>query len=337
MHLQTCVARFQTTLWVVWLLCMSAPAWAIDHIAQRSYWEDTSAQMAWPEVQGQSFTPFTGVLSRGFTPAAVWVKLRITPPKPGPANDKLILRIRPVYLDEISLFDPLDTSGKSRVVGDRTNFSDEEHKSLTYTFVIPAGDAPRNVWLRLKTTSTSMLNIEALSTDDMMDAEYRMLMAYGLVLALIGFFTLFVFIHWLNQPDRLYGVFVLRNGLYLIYAASFFGFHRFFFDGLIDAKHLDWGFNWLVLGATGFSIWYESRFLMEYEPPPGRAGPSAPCWCGRQWLVCCWPVAISCGHSRPICCSLQQLPWCCWAWPVCSLTKSATTRAAKRPCWTKKS
>jgi len=66
----------------------------------------------------------------------------------------------------------------------------------------------------------------------------------------------------------LYGVFVLRNGLYLIYVASFFGFHRFFFDGLIDAKHLDWGFNWLVLGATGFSIWYESRFLMEYEPPP---------------------------------------------------------------------
>ena len=292
MHLQTCVARFQTTLWVVWLLCMSAPAWAIDHIAQRSYWEDTSAQMAWPEVQGQSFTPFTGVLSRGFTPAAVWVKLRITPPKPGPANDKLILRIRPVYLDEISLFDPLDTSGKSRVVGDRTNFSDEEHKSLTYTFVIPAGDAPRNVWLRLKTTSTSMLNIEALSTDDMMDAEYRMLMAYGLVLALIGFFTLFVFIHWLNQPDRLYGVFVLRNGLYLIYVASFFGFHRFFFDGLIDAKHLDWGFNWLVLGATGFSIWYESRFLMEYEPPPWAR------WAIRALLV--WSavacVLLASGH-----------------------------------------
>jgi len=133
MPLQICFARFPTALWVVWLLCVSAPAWALDHIAQRSYWQDASGQMAWPEVQGQHFTPIAGVLSLGYTPAAVWVKLRITPPQPRPANDKLILRIRPVYLDEISLFDPLDTSAKSRVVGDRTNFSDEEYKSLTYT------------------------------------------------------------------------------------------------------------------------------------------------------------------------------------------------------------
>jgi len=268
MYQRPWLARFQTALWLVWWLCLSAPAWAIDHIAQRAYWQDASGQMAWPEVQGQNFTPFEGVLSRGYTAAPVWVKLRITPPPPRPATDKLILRIRPTYLDEIRLFDPLDTSGQSRVVGDRTNFSDEEYKSLTYTFVIPAGDAPRDVWLRLKTTSTSMLNIEALSPDDMMDTEYRMLMAYCLVLALIGFFTLFVFIHWLNQPDRLYGVFVLRHAVYWIYAASFFGFHRFFLDGVIDAQHLDWGYNWLAVGATGFSIWYEKQFLLEYATPP---------------------------------------------------------------------
>ena len=254
-------------LCVVWLLCVSAPAWALDHITERSYWEDASGQMAWADVQQQSFTPFNGVLSRGYTPAAVWVKLRITPTEPRQATDKLILRIRPVYLDEIRLFDPLDTSERPRVVGDRTNYSDEEYKSLTYTFVIPPGDAPRDVWLRFKTTSTSLFNIEALSTDDMMVAEYRMLMAYCLVLALIGFFTLFVFIHWLNQPDSLYGVFVVRHGVYWVYAASFFGFHRFFLDGLIDAQSLDSGYNWLAVGATGFSIWYEKRFLSEYQPP----------------------------------------------------------------------
>ncbi len=267
MRLMRCFARFQAALWLWGWLCLSAPAGAMDHIAQRSYWLDASGQLTWPEVQGQSFTPFEGVLSKGYTPAAVWVKLRIVPPTPSPVNDKLILRIRPVYLDEISLFDPLDTSGRLRLAGDRTNFSDEEYKSLTYTFVIPAGAGPRDVWLRLKTTSTTMLNIEALGTDDMMDAEYRMLMAYCLVLALIGFFTLFVFIHWLNQPERLYGVFVLRHAVYWIYAASFFGFHRFFFDGWIDAKSLDWGYNWLAVGATGFSIWYEQQFLMTYRPP----------------------------------------------------------------------
>lgn len=267
MRLPPCFARFQTMLCVVWLLCVSAPAWALDHITERSYWEDASGQMAWADVQQQSFTPFSGVLSRGYTPAAVWVKLRITPTEPRQANDKLILRIRPVYLDEIRLFDPLDTSERPRVVGDRTNYSDEEYKSLTYTFVIPPGDAPRDVWLRFKTTSTSLFNIEALSTEDMMVAEYRMLMAYCLVLGLIGFFTLFVFIHWLNQPDRLYGVFVVRHLVYWVYAASFFGFHRFFLDGLIDAKTLDGAYTCLAVGATVFSIWFEKQFLNEYQPP----------------------------------------------------------------------
>lgn len=262
-----CLARLQTTWRVVWLLCMALPSWAMDHITARSYWEDASGQMAWAEVQQQSFTPFEGVLSRGYTPAAVWVKLRITPMGPRQASDPLILRIRPVYLDEIRLYDPLDTSARPRVVGDRTNYSDEEYKSLTYTFVIPAGDAPRDVWLRVKTTSTSLFNIEALSTEDMMAAEYRMIMTYCLVLALIGFFTLYVFIHWLNQPDPLYGVFVVRHVVYWVYAASFFGFHRFFLDGLIDAQTLDGAYTCLAVAVTVFSIWFEKQFLSEYQPP----------------------------------------------------------------------
>ncbi len=62
MRLPPCFARLQTMLWVVWLLCVSAPAWALDHITERSYWEDASGQMAWADVQQQSFTPFNGVL-----------------------------------------------------------------------------------------------------------------------------------------------------------------------------------------------------------------------------------------------------------------------------------
>jgi K+-sensing histidine kinase KdpD len=36
---------------------------------------------------------------------------------------------------------------------------------------------------------------------------------------------------------------------------------------VIDAKYLDLIYNWLVIGATGFSLWFESRFLREYSPP----------------------------------------------------------------------
>jgi len=80
MRLMRCFARFQAALWLWGWLCLSAPAGAMDHIAQRSYWLDASGQLTWPEVQGQSFTPFEGVLSKGYTPAAVEVKVRIVPP-----------------------------------------------------------------------------------------------------------------------------------------------------------------------------------------------------------------------------------------------------------------
>jgi signal transduction histidine kinase len=153
------------------------------------------------------------------------------------------------------------------VVGDRSNYRDEEYKSLTHTFVITAGDQPRYVWLRLKTTSTSMINVEAFTPVDMLAREYHLLIGYCLVLSLIVVFLILVFINWLNYREPLYAVFVVRHVLYLIYTSSFFGFHRYLLDGLVDARYLDLIYNWFVVGATGFSLWFESRFLREYAPP----------------------------------------------------------------------
>lgn len=280
MRFPLCLARIQTALWVAFLLCISSPAWALDHIAQRSYWQDASGQMTWPEVQTQNFTPFTDVLSLGYTSSAVWMKVRITPPKSGQNNDKLILRIRPVYLDDIRLYDPLDTRGMQRVTGDQTNFGDEEYKSLTYTFVIPAGDEPRDVWLRLKTTSTTLHVAEALTMDDMLASEFRMILSYCVVLGLLFLFTILVFINWLNHRDRLYIAFILRNTVSLLYTASFFGFPRYFLGGVIDAKYLDMGFTSLVIAATGISIWYEKQFMKDYAL--------------RRWARVCIHALLAC-------------------------------------------
>jgi signal transduction histidine kinase len=242
-------------------------ACADDRILSRSYWEDTSNQATWAQAQTKELKTYTGVLSRGYTQSAVWIQLLVAPPENLSADDKLILRIRPIYLDEITLFDPLDTTGKRRVVGDRTNFGDDEYKSLTHTFVIPAGDKPRHVWLRLKATSTSLINIEAFTQADMLASEYSLLISYCLVLSLIAVFMILVFINWWNYREYLYAAFVVRHALYFVYTASFFGFHRYVLDGVIEAQYLDLIYNWLVVGATGFSVWFESKFLGEYSPP----------------------------------------------------------------------
>jgi signal transduction histidine kinase len=236
-------------------------------ITQRAFWEDASAQATVNEVKQQAFTGYTGVLSRGYTQAAVWIRLDVQPDHGMRPDDKIILRIRPVYLDEIRLYDPLDSSGRERVVGDRTNLSAEEYKSLTHTFVIPAGSQPRQVFLRLKASSTSLINVEALTETAMVEAEHRMLVSYFAVLSLIAVFLIVVFMNWLNARDFLYAVFVVRHALYLVFTASFFGFHRLWFNGVIDAQYLDLIYNWLVLGATGVSLVFEFFFLSEYSLP----------------------------------------------------------------------
>jgi signal transduction histidine kinase len=265
------------------MIASLAKAFAADLILSRSYWEDASNQASFSQAQAKDFQSYSGVLSRGFTQSAVWIRLGVSPPLGAKADEKLILRIRPIYLDEITLFDPLDASGVPRIVGDRSNYRDEEYKSLTHTFVISAGDKARYVWLRLKTTSTSMINVEAFTPVDMLAREYQLLIGYCLVLSLVIVFLILVFINWLNYREPLYAVFVVRHALYLVYTASFFGFHRYLFDGLVDARYLDLIYNWFVVCTTGFSIWFESRFLREYSPPK---------W--AKWVIYCLLVWSAC-------------------------------------------
>jgi len=258
---------FRLLVLLALMIAYMTRAFADDLISSRSYWEDESNQASLAKAQVQVFKPYSNVLSRGYTQSAVWIQLKVSPQQGMNADDKLILRIRPIYLDEITLYDPLDSSGRQRAVGDRLNYHDEEYKSLTHTFVIPAGDQARYVWLRLKTTSTSLINVEAFTPLDMLASEYQLLIGYCLVLSLVLVFLIVVFINWINYRDTLYAAFVVRHALYFVYTASFFGFHRYLLDGVIDAKYLDLIYNWFVIGATGFSLWFETRFLREYAPP----------------------------------------------------------------------
>lgn len=239
-----------------------------DHITQRAYWEDTSAQATWQQAQTQTLTSFDGVFSRGYTQSAIWIRLQITPPAQTKDDDKLILRIRPIYLDEITLYDPLDTKGKLRQAGDRTEYANKEYTSLVHNFVIPAGHQPRWVWLRLTTTSTTMMHVEALSMVDMQADEHRLMLLYSGTLALIMVFTIVTLINWFNYRDFLYVAFIARNLVYFVYSAAFFGFHRYLFSDWVPAHNLDLGYSWLVVSATAFTIWFETCFLGEYNPPP---------------------------------------------------------------------
>ena len=247
---------------------LSGAAWAQDHIVERAYWTDVSGQASFEQAREASYTPYSGVLSKGFNSHTQWIRLRIAAVAPD-SQDTLVLRIRPVYLDNITLYDPLALAvgHTARTTGDLTPWQATEFESLNHTFVISAQNVPRDVWLRLRTNSTQLLHVEALSPRDMLRLEHSLWLAYSALLALILSFLVWVLMAWLRDRDAVNGAFVIRQTVLLLYTASYLGYHRVMLADILSPGLQDVFYSWLVLLTTALSFVFEYRLLSEYTMP----------------------------------------------------------------------
>jgi len=252
-------------------LCLGlwpATSQAKDLILEKSQWTDPTGSVTFEQAKLAPFAPYAGVLSKGFGQEAQWIKLKIDA-VPAGASDTLVLRIRPVFLDEITLYDPMElASGRAaRTSGDRTPVQSTEFESLHHTFVIAAQDAPREVWLRLRTSSTQLIHVEALTPREMLRQEHSLWLAYSALLAILFSCLLWVFISWLQDRDPVNGVFVLRQTVLLAYTACYLGYHRILLDGWLSPLHQDLIYGWTLLLTTTLSVVFEYRLLREYAIP----------------------------------------------------------------------
>lgn len=258
----------QRWVWVLfWAFAWWGPtaAWAQDHILEKSFWTDTTGSASFEQASAAPYMPYKGVLSKGFSRDVQWVRLKIDGVEPG-VTDKLVLRIRPVFLDQITLHDPLELAqGKSaRTAGDQTPLQSTEFQSLNHTFVISAHLVPREVWLRLSTTSTQLMHVEAITPREMLRQEHSLWLAYSGLLAVLFSCLLWVFISWLQDRDPVNGIFVLRQTVLLVYTACYLGYHRILLDGVLSAQNQDLFYGWALLLTTTLSVVFEYRLLHDY-------------------------------------------------------------------------
>lgn len=262
---------FLRLLWASCLLFMAlvhAPAVAQDHIFKKAYWTDTTGSASFEQARSASYTPYSGVLSKGFSQHVQWVRLKVDGVPTG-TTDSLVLRIRPVFLDDITLYDPLelDRGQAARTTGDTTTLASAEFESLNYAFLIPAQSTPRDIWLRLSTTSTQLMHVEVLTPREMLRQEHSLWLVYSALLALILSFLVWVLLAWLRDRDPVNGMFVLRQTVILIFTASFLGYHRILLADVLAPISQDMFYSWLVLLSTASSFAFEYRFLREYHLP----------------------------------------------------------------------
>lgn len=244
-----------------------AQAKSHDYILDRAYYEDPTNSLTFAEAQNKPYTPYTGLLSKGFSRSTFWVRLNIVPESN--AEDvvlqDLVLRILPTYLDEIELFDPLVQSNHARVVGDRYPLVNNEYQSLSFNFMVPSMQAPRYVWLRLKTKSTNLMQVQVLSLKDTKYADqvFDFLTIGGI--ALLFIFLVWSGLHWLIFKERLVGVFVVRQIVSISFFASYMGLLRVFFSDIFSPSQLDYTLSFFVIATSFASLWFHVEFFKDYQ------------------------------------------------------------------------
>lgn len=262
--------------WLRWfallLLCCLAGAGQVraqDHIVERAWLEDPTGQMTWPEVQQHPMQPFVGTLNRGFGQAVVWLRLRIDPhavhEESSPSRD-LVLRIRPVYLDEVTVFDPLAAAGKAGVLGDRHHPRLDAMQGADFLLAIPRGGAPRDIWLRLSSTSTRQIHVLALHPNAMVAQTMRWNIVTSLYIGVGLILLIWATVNRVLHREKLMGSFALMQLTAVLFGLSSLGFLRVFWPLAWNAETLNLLGSVFSLVVVGGGLLFHTHFLREFRP-----------------------------------------------------------------------
>lgn len=254
-------------LWVLW---SHGLALAQDHIGQRSWLEDPTGKMTWQDVQALPFQPYTGTLSKGFGTSAIWLKLRIDPNTPtskAQAAEPLVLRIRPVYLDDIRVYDPLVPNGLAGVTGDKHHARDDKLQSLSFLVPIARGEQARDIWLRLVSTSTRQLNVEALGLDEINQRALTSSLLFAGYVGLIAVLAVWGIVYWMFSRDAVVGTFGVSQIAALLYALASLGHLRALWPHHWPALALDQTTTVLSITAVSAAIGFHVLLLREFTMP----------------------------------------------------------------------
>lgn len=260
---------FRMALALLLALALLAPtqvrATSLDHVVAQHWFEDPSGQMTLAHVQAQdTLSPFNGLLTKGYGDSTIWVKLRIDPAISGAApSDSLFLRIRPSYLDELTLYDPAQGPGPIGSTGDRYPLDANPTDSTRFTFTLAAGSEARDIWVALKSTSTRLARFEVFDRKTLILSGAKLDLAGSLYLGLLGLFTLWGLVQLFLRPEPLMLCFVAYLATAAMFGASMLGYSRLFLDGAFSPASLDRLTSLTAIIATAFALTFDYLLLNE--------------------------------------------------------------------------
>ena len=166
---------------------------------------ETIESVSGPQA-AQRFTRLEGSLSAGYTRKVHWLRFNV----PAPANGAWWLEVMPPMLDDLRLFEPSGAGFAERRAGDHLPFSSREEDYQGFVFKLVLADtAPHTYYLRLQTTSSSMLTLHLWQPERFHGAKQLVYVKIGLLLGLFLLILLLNLLLWLGTRESLYGWFSL--------------------------------------------------------------------------------------------------------------------------------
>ncbi|GFE80342.1 hypothetical protein GCM10011487_23420 [Steroidobacter agaridevorans] len=242
-------------------LLLSASASAHDLVTSRAVLVDPDGDLDIEGAAASEFKDAGSILVGGFTDAAYWLRITVRAPRDGGTFE---LRIRPTFLDEVALYEPDPARPGAwlrRVTGDR--HANPGRPATTLGFLMAPLREETTYYLRLKTTSSSLLVVDALEpaaarADDvgreLMHAIYLGVMLSMAVLALLGF---------INLRSRLAAVYLLYLATQ---TASFVGLNGYLAH-FIPVPYAHWGdtiTSLLVMGSVATGVLFYRHLFRDY-------------------------------------------------------------------------
>lgn len=235
---------------------------ADDAIVARAYLKDENG-LTLEQAIAQPFTPFTQLLSAGYQRhTRYWIRLTIGASDANAAP--YVLRVRPTWHDDIRLYDPAEASyPQPRVRGDQHPWSAGEIPSLGHTFLLRKTAYPRDIYLRIESVHTYLVDIQVLERADAEFADLKAGMMYFGFLSFIAIAFFWAIVNLILRHDSVMSIFAIYLFSSLLYCLFLCGFARILLDGIIDAITIDWLTTLLVIVCTGAGIFYHRIFLLE--------------------------------------------------------------------------
>jgi len=238
---------------------------ASDLIVQRGYLKDAAGTLTIQEVSQLDFEPVTPILTKGYGHAAHWLKIKVLPSK----EKNIELRIRPTYLDQITLYYP-DPSNPDiwikRVTGDKFAYDSRDRNAASLGFIVSGSTEGQTYYLRLKTSSSALLHVQALSPAEARVSDLRQDVFMMIYLGFMLWITFWAVEDFVRRPDRLTGFFIIYQLVYFSYALAITGHIAPFIPSSLAWAN-DAITSFLVLANVFVSIVFYYGLFALYSPP----------------------------------------------------------------------